>query len=220
MEEMGANFGFNPNILTKTDNVWVQDASFRNVSGSATLTSKETATVTSKLSEIGKTFRTLDSKFINLIVTDAKINSLIKIYGNLVVKQGTGISNPRTHAQGLIKFIEERLSGEINSLKTASARDRKSKQLETILKFIKSNQQQFTTVFTLQKQIVEAKLILLRKLEKVQSLGSFIETPNGFKVTAPEGFVAIDNKSGKAVKLVDRLEFSAANFTANKNWSK
>lgn len=220
MEEMSASFGFNPNILAKTDSVWVQDASFRNVSGSATLTSKETAIVTSKLSEIGKTFRTLDSKFINLIVTDAKINSLIKIYGNLVIRQGTGISNPRTHAEGLLKFIEERLSGEINSLKTASARDRKSKQLETILKFIKSNKKQFISVFTLQKQIVEAKLILLRKLEKVQSLGSFIETPNGFKVTAPEGFVAIDNKSGKAVKLVDRLEFSAANFTANKNWSK
>jgi hypothetical protein len=50
-------------------------------------------------------------------------------------------------------------------------------------------------------------------------MGTFIRTDNGFRVTAPEGFVAIDN-SGKAVKLVDRLEFSRANFTAAKAWDK
>ena len=38
------------------------------------------------------------------------------------------------------------------------------------------------------------------------------------KVTNPEGYVAI-KKSG-AVKLVDRLEFSRANFNMAKNWVK
>ena len=39
-----------------------------------------------------------------------------------------------------------------------------------------------------------------------------------FKVTAPEGYVAIDSEDGSAVKLVDRLTFSHANFTIAKNW--
>jgi len=38
-------------------------------------------------------------------------------------------------------------------------------------------------------------------------------------VTNPEGFVAID-RTGKAVKLVDRMEFSRANFNVAKDWTK
>jgi hypothetical protein len=62
-----------------------------------------------------------------------------------------------------------------------------------------------------------AKNLVIRKLEKVKDFGTFLRTQDGYKVTAPEGFVAI--KSGAALKLVDRLEFSRANFTADKNWS-
>ena len=58
---------------------------------------------------------------------------------------------------------------------------------------------------------------MIRKLERAKSIGTFLRTPTGFKVTAPEGFVAIDHV-GKALKLVDRMEFSRANFTADKNW--
>ena len=48
----------------------------------------------------------------------------------------------------------------------------------------------------------------------------FLQTDDGFKVTAPEGYVAIDSSDGGAVKLVDRLGFSHANFTIAKNWVK
>ena len=62
-------------------------------------------------------------------------------------------------------------------------------------------------------------MIVVQQLNKIQGIGTFLKTPKGFKVTAPEGFVAINAKTGKAVKLVDRLEFSHANFTIAKNWS-
>ena len=57
----------------------------------------------------------------------------------------------------------------------------------------------------------------------MNTFGTFLRTPDGYRVTAPEGFVAI--RSGqkafnKGFKLVDRLEFSRANFTADKNWEK
>ena len=50
----------------------------------------------------------------------------------------------------------------------------------------------------------------MKKLNNIQSIGSFLRTKNGFKVTNPEGYVAI--KQGGAVKLVDRLEFSRGKF--------
>jgi len=64
-----------------------------------------------------------------------------------------------------------------------------------------------------------AKAVLISKLNKSKSIGTFKVTPKGLQATNPEGYVAVD-KSGKAVKLVDRLEFSVQNFTAAKNWDK
>ena len=64
--------------------------------------------------------------------------------------------------------------------------------------------------------IIAAKSLVIKQLNKVEGIGTYIKTDTGFKVTAPEGFVAI--KSGSALKLVDRLEFSRANFTVEKNW--
>ena len=62
--------------------------------------------------------------------------------------------------------------------------------------------------------------IVVDQLNKIQGIGTFLKTPTGFKVTAPEGYVAINAKSGSAVKLVDRLGFSYANFTLAKDWVK
>ena len=61
---------------------------------------------------------------------------------------------------------------------------------------------------------------IIKKLNSVKSIGTFVRTSNGFKVVNPEGYVAIDRVSGGAVKLVDRMEFSFNNFTAIKAWDK
>ena len=81
-----------------------------------------------------------------------------------------------------------------------------SRNLENIIKF--------------QNLLVDAKQMIVNKLDKVKSIGTFIKTANGFKATNPEGYVAIDRVSGGAVKLVDRMEFSFNNFTAIKSWDK
>jgi hypothetical protein len=63
--------------------------------------------------------------------------------------------------------------------------------------------------------------MIVRKLEQAKgSIGLFLKTDDGFKVTNEEGFVAVDKIKGNAIKLVDRLTFSQANFNAAKNWSK
>ena len=70
-------------------------------------------------------------------------------------------------------------------------------------------------------QIVDAKLIIIRKLQEMRQItGTFVRTDDGFKITNPEGFVAVDKLSGGALKLVDRLEFSHQNFTVKKQWDK
>ena len=76
-------------------------------------------------------------------------------------------------------------------------------------------------VITFQNLLVDAKMIIVKKLNSVKGLtDTFIKTSNGFKVVNPEGYVAIDRVGGNAVKLVDRMEFSFNNFTAIKSWDK
>ena len=78
-----------------------------------------------------------------------------------------------------------------------------------------------TQILTFQNLIVDAKMQIVKKLNSVKGLtDTFIRTDNGYKVTNPEGYVAIDRVGGKAVKLVDRMEFSFNNFTAIKAWDK
>ena len=92
--------------------------------------------------------------------------------------------------------------------------------LELLKFFSKSNLKNLQLVFILQNLVVDSKLILINKLNKLSKIGTFVKTTSGFRVTNPEGFVAIDRMEGGAVKLVDRLEFSTNNFSKDiiKGW--
>jgi nicotinic acid mononucleotide adenylyltransferase len=61
-----------------------------------------------------------------------------------------------------------------------------------------------------------AKNLINLKLAGLSDTKVFLRSGDNFVVTKPEGYVAIVD--GKAVKIVDRLEFSRANFTLEKSW--
>ena len=84
------------------------------------------------------------------------------------------------------------------------------------MKFLKSNYRAIYMTVASYMNLIAAKSMVIKQLQKVKGIGTYIKTDTGFKVTAPEGFVAI--KSGSALKLVDRLEFSRVNFNIEKNW--
>lgn len=217
MQNMSASFGFDANRLKKTKNVWAIDATFKDTSGSAKLTAAKTKALNSKILKIEELIDSLDFSFVNMISKDEKLKLLIKTFANSKVRAGQQIANTKKYAKDLSEFIRDRYQKKMDSLKTDNSKSRYSQELEGLLDFLNKSEQEFVKIFETQKQINLAKLIIVRQLEKVKSLGTFIETENGFKVTAPEGFVAIDN-TGRAVKLVDRMEFSQTNFNIQKNW--
>jgi hypothetical protein len=89
------------------------------------------------------------------------------------------------------------------------------------MRFFRGNAAQLKLIFDLMNLIVESKVMIVRKMENIKtSVDTFVKTDTGFKITGPEGFVAVDRLSGGALKLIDRLEFSQQNFNAAKNWSK
>ena len=220
MEDMTASFGVNPGAFRETSSVWQTDASFQDTSGTATMTKKETGKVTNILSKAGTLFRTLDSNILGMIANDPQTGELVKAYTNKMVRAGEPIKDVKRHTSGLIAFVYDKLKAEIDKVKREETKKNKKDVMDRYVGFLRKNSSQIVKIFAMQNLLIEAKLIIIRQLEKVKSIKTLMRTSTGFKVTAPEGFVAIDNLKGGAVKLVDRMEFSMQNFNAAKNWDK
>ena len=220
LEDMRASFSANISGLTKTNDVWFSDANYKDTSGTINFNKAETDAITSVLSLAGKTFRKMTSNFMNNLMKREDIVILIKTYNNVKVREGQKISNTVKHTSDLIKYVDSKLQKNIDSVKTPKAKDAKKKIKNEIVGYLSSHKGDLRTIFDMQNLLVDAKDMIVRKLEKARGvMDTFIRTDDGYRVTAPEGFVAID-KMGDAVKLVDRMEFSRANFNAAKNWTK
>ena len=227
LQDMKASFGVNISKLNKPSSVWMDDATYKDTSGKATFTESETENITGILSQTGKTFQKINSGQLNSFIklqesmTGALAGASLKTYNNSKVRAGEKIKNPRQHAQGYLKWVEISIQKQIDTVKTpASKKKYENIQKEYIREFRKYTNN-LIQVITFQNLLVDAKMQIVKKLNSIKGLtDTFIKTKNGFKVTNPEGYVAIDRVSGGAVKLVDRMEFSFNNFTAIKAWDK
>ena len=207
--------------LKKSKDVWMVDATLPDLSGTATLTAQETLELSQKLSQAGKIFRSIQSKTLKEIENNKELNLIINVYNNLKVRDGQRITDTKKHATGLIMFVNSRYAKEIDKRSSQKGKDIQIQKRDELLKFFsKSNLKNLQLVFILQNLVVDSKLILINKLNKLSKIGTFVKTTSGFRVTNPEGFVAIDRMEGGAVKLVDRLEFSTNNFSKDiiKGW--
>ena len=221
MEDMTAKFGVKLSQIPKTKEAWMQDATYRDVSGTATFNKKDTITITKILSNAGKMFQSLKPAVLSRIVEDEPIRTLIKTFNNTKVKSGEKIKNTRQHTRGVIAFAYDKLKKDVDKVKREQTKKAKQQVMDEKMQFFRSNSSQLVKIFDMQNLLVDAKEMIIRKLEGAKGLTqTFIKTNRGFKVTAPEGFVAVDRLAGTAVKLVDRMEFSMHNFTAAKEWDK
>ncbi len=220
LQSMRASFGASVKGLTKTNDVWFTDANYKDTSGTINFNKAETTSITSVLSQAGKTFHKFNSQFTKQLMSRQDVVLLIKTFNNTKVREGQKISNTSKHSQDLIKYVDVKMQKNIDSVKTQKAKDAKKKVKDDLISFLSSNKGNLKIIFDMQNLLTDAKNMIIRKLEKAKGvMDTFIRTDNGYRVTPAEGFVAID-QMGDAVKLVNRLEFSQANFTAAKNWQK
>jgi len=227
LQDMKASFGADIRKLKKPSSVWMDDATYKDTSGRATFTAKETDQITAILSQVGKTFQRINApmlkRFLNLqnSMTGGLVGASLKTYNNSKVRAGEKISNPKQHARGYVKWVEMSLQKQIDKAKSVKGKEKYTNIQKEYVREVTKHVNNLTQVITFQNLLVDAKMQIVKKLNSVKGLtDTFIKTANGFKVTNPEGYVAIDRVSGGAVKLVDRMEFSFNNFTAIKAWDK
>lgn len=222
-ESMKASFGVKVDTLKKVKSVWSKSADLPDLTGVVTLSKKDTDTVTQFLSNAGSIFRQISGSILKDVADNKEINMAINTFNNTKVRQAEKIINADQHVSELMTWIQNRYQKDIDKLKSVKGKERKTKKLEDVMKFFSaSNKKGLVLMFDLQNELVAAKEMLITQLSQVQNTKTFVKTSTGFKVTGAEGYVAIDNLTGGAVKLVDRMEFSANNFSTSiiKGWQK
>lgn len=223
-ETMRASFGEEiASGLKDVASVWSVDAMYKDVSGSATFTAIETVKVTKILSEAGKLFRTIRPETFSGISENEERLMRVKTFVNSKIRQGERIRNPSIFVNDLISYLNDYYQKEADKKKTAAGKKSTMDKRDRIMEYFqKTPRRQLVSMFELYNLIIDAKLMIINKLDKAKRIGTFLKTSDGYRVTSQEGFVAIDKLGKNAVKLVDRLEFSKANFSPEyiKGWQR
>ena len=221
-ETMRASYDVDVSKLRKTRNVWSQDAMLRDLT-KFTMSAKDTEEVNGYLSMAGRLFNQISSTTLTQLADNDTLAQTVETFNNTYVRRGEVVGNTTLHVNKLIRYIRQKYQKEIDSRKTAAGKSTQQKKLDEILSFFSAeNKSNLKKMFDLQKVIVLAKLKLINILNKLNGLDTFLKTRKGYRVTGQEGYVAIDKLGGDAVKIVDRMEFSFANFspTILKGWDK
>ena len=213
---MTATFGAK---VSGTSDVFVASAEFSDASGVANFTRNEMYQYNSLVNRAEGSLKQ-SSKFLNILKDTGTsrfiMATLFKQFFNRYIREGKKLGSVRSVALDFAAFYSALMDKEIVTKKTEKSKNVYRKMKQDGLMFIASNQKSIYFTIASYMNLQTAKNFVIRKLEKVGEFGTFLETENGYKVTAPEGFVAI--KTGYALKLVDRLEFSRANFNVPKTW--
>jgi hypothetical protein len=222
-ENMKATFGKEiASKLKKTPDVWSVDAMFTDVSGSATFTDKETKKITSYLSQTGKMFKKLDAATLNSISDNPELLQKVKTHFNTKVRDGEKVTNVKSHVKDLISYINKYYEKQAGKRSTEKGKAVQIGKRDDVLKFFSApNVRNLENIFTMMNLLIDAKEMIISKMDQASNITTLLRTKDGFQVTAPEGYVAIDN-DGSALKLVNRMQFSHANFSPDyiKGWQK
>lgn len=223
IQNMKASFGKGiVNKFKKSSGIWMDDATYRDISGKALFTPKESAAFDGLLSQAGKLFRKVDGDAFRTIQNDDEMRQKVMTFVNTYVRSGSNFPASGEMATALVQYLNEWYQKEIDKKKSEKGKESwKAKRDEMVEKVI-MNKDQLVAMFDLMKVLVEAKGMVIAQFDKTQEVDTLLRTAKGFEVTRQEGFVAIDKLKGGAVKLVDRLEFSRANFSPEiiKGWQK
>jgi hypothetical protein len=213
IDSMTAQFGANVTGFTQTKDVWFDDATYKDYTGIASLTPQENANIEKYLAATAATMEKIGQQRFDIVLQDKEFNRMIKPFVNKQIRAGSQIGNPTKFLQDFIDHYEqEMMKGVGDDLNSRVAQNRVAK-IKAKEQWIADNSNNLIGVLATYKRIIELKHMLLNKLQQVEGIGTFQKTNDGYKVTSPEGFVAIGHDGG-AIKLVDRLTFSRTNFLA------
>ena len=194
--------------LNKVPGVWVDDAVFTDTTGTVTLDVDEAK-------QIKDMIKTADKIKVNYKDLPS---DLLNIYTNSEIQRGKFLEDAEASFRGFLDWFSNRKDKQVAKLKSQAGKQRATEAFNKKLAEIKAQEKDIVNLFKVSRLLSQAKQIFVNKYNNaVYNTKHFLDNEDGtLKVTAPEGYVAV-SRAGDAVKLVDRLEFSRANFSGGQS---
>ncbi len=216
-----ATFGVDVSKLKTTRNVFMDDAYFKGAN--IGLDDNEYRSLISHISKAERYIGNFDDvvTVMNSIPSSAA-GANVKTFINSKIRAGQ-LPNPRSAANEYLDYLKTYWEDKvISKVKSETAINTKKAALKQLLDDLKSIMPTLVKAFQYVDEITQAKMIAINKLNMINNQKTFVLTNDGFKVTEPEGYVAINTEKGEAVKFVDRLNFSHFNFSSEyiKGWQR
>jgi len=219
LADMTASGGADVSSFTKSNDVFFDNATYRDVSGSAKFTDDETKQFYNSIEKLETLLNGVPQNLSSVLGQNTDFVPMFQMYINAMVKQGELPNNVNQFLLGFRKFYTDRMQQQMTGLKAQKALQSRQDKMKQMPVFLSKAKKPLQAMMTFYKAVQQMKAFVLKKMNQAMAIGSFSQTDGGLEVTEPEGFVAVD-KSGSAVKLVDRLGFSRRNLTAISKFKK
>jgi hypothetical protein len=219
LADMNAQAGADVENFVRSNDVFFDNATYKDVSGSAKFTDLETKQFFSGIEKLETLLNAVPRNLSSVLGQNQDFVPMFQMYINAMVKQGELPSNVNQFLKGFQNFYVDRMQKQISGLKAQKALQLRQDKMKQMPVFLNRAKKPLQAMLTFYKAVQTMKAFVLKKMNQAQAIGSFQQTDGGLEVTEPEGFVAVD-KSGNAVKLVDRLGFSRRNLTAVNKFKK
>ena len=219
LESMTASAGANTGTFGQSSDVFFDNATYKDVSGSAKFTADETTKFRNSIDRLEGLLQNVPRDLQSILGQNNDFVPMFQMYINAMVKEGQLPSNINRFLLGFKKFYNDRMQQQIAGLKAQKALQLRQDKMKHMPQFLTKVRAPLHAMLTFYKAVQSMKAFILQKMNQAMAIGAFNQTENGLEVTEPEGFVAVD-KTGNAVKLVDRLGFSRRNLTAIKKFKE
>jgi hypothetical protein len=217
--DMSASFGVSADEFNNSKSVWMEDAYYKSYDGVLTFTSAESKAYKKLLSQATKLASSISSSTYSQL--QGEINALINTYNNTYIRENKRDVSAKQKATNFVNYVNDKFNKEIDKRKTEKGKQVQIDKRDALLINI-PDVKQLTKVYELQDTVVALKEMVMAKLDRVDSLSTFVLTKSGeLKITGAEGYVGLsDGNIPKGVKLVDRYSFSFNNFSPEirKGW--
>ena len=217
LDDMTANFGIDVSEFGGDGSVWYDDAYFKDLSGTATFSSDQVRSLKTAIAQIDQLADQVPNPLWMKLSTNKDFTTYMLQFVNKQVRGGKIGGNVKQMMQQFLNYYRDVQAVAKDKLKTDKAKDKRDQMVALMGKLFADNQKGVENILEIHNRTIAVKNAILKQINSVKATKQFIKTDTGFKVTNPEGYVAIDN-DGSAVKLVDRLTFSRQNFAAVKQW--
>ena len=214
---MDAQFGVDVAGFGEDSNVWYDDAYIKDMSGSL-FSSQEVLDLKTKIKQLDALVEQVPMPLWMKLSTNKDFTTYMLQFINKLVRGNKLGMRGKDMMQQFLNYYRDVQQQAKDKLKTDKAKDKRDEMVALMGKLFSENARGVENILEIHNRTILLKTAILKQINQIKATKQFIKTDQGYQVTNPEGYVAIDN-DGQAVKLVDRLDFSKANLTAQKQWA-